>query len=62
MTLLIESLEETFRDRHDFYVDGNRFRDFSETQVRSNDLRGPDVLVVMGCERLTAELEALKHG
>src|SRR5512134_2392174 len=51
MTVLIESLEHAWRGRDDFYVGGNMFLYFSETQVRHNDFQGPDVFVVMGTTR-----------
>ncbi|HMR11570.1 MAG TPA: Uma2 family endonuclease [Polyangiaceae bacterium] len=51
MTVLIESLEHAWRDRDDFYVGGNMFLYFSETQTRRNDFRGPDVFVVMNTTR-----------
>jgi Uma2 family endonuclease len=51
MTLLIDSLEFAWRDRDDFYVGGNMFLYFSETQTRRNDFRGPDVFVVTGTSR-----------
>ncbi len=48
MVLLIESLRIGWKAREDFYVSGNMFVYFSETQVRKNDFRGPDVFVVLG--------------
>jgi Uma2 family endonuclease len=51
MTLLIESLEDAWQGREDFYVGGNMFLYFSETQARNNDFRGPDVFVVMNTTR-----------
>ncbi len=51
MTVLIESLEYAWQDRDDFYVGGNMFLYFSETQARNNDFRGPDVFVVMNTTR-----------
>jgi Uma2 family endonuclease len=51
MTVLIESLEYAWRDRDDFYVGGNMFLYFSETQAKKNDFRGPDVFVVMNTTR-----------
>ncbi len=51
MTVLIESLEHEWRTRDDFYVGGNMFLYFSETQTRKNDFRGPDVFVVMNTTR-----------
>jgi Uma2 family endonuclease len=51
MVVLIQSLEDGWRDRDDFYVGGNMFLYFSETQARTNDFRGPDVFVVLGTTR-----------
>jgi Uma2 family endonuclease len=51
MTILIESLEFAWRDRDDFYVGGNMFLYFSETQSRRNDFRGPDLFVVLNTTR-----------
>jgi Uma2 family endonuclease len=51
MMLLIESLEYAFRERTDFYVGGNMFLYFSETQARHNDFRGPDVFVALDTTR-----------
>jgi Uma2 family endonuclease len=51
MVLLIESLEYAFRQRSDFYVGGNMFLYFSETQARHNDFRGPDVFVALDTTR-----------
>lgn len=51
MTVLIESLEHAWRGRDDFYVGGNMFLYFSETQARHNDFRGADVFVVMNTTR-----------
>lgn len=51
MNLLIESLEFAWRERSDFYVGGNMFLYFSETQSRRNDFRGPDVFVVLNTSR-----------
>jgi Uma2 family endonuclease len=49
--VLIESLEEAWRDRDDFYVGGNMSLYFSETQARNNDFRGPDVFVTLHTTR-----------
>jgi Uma2 family endonuclease len=51
MMLLIESLEFAWSGRDDFYVGGNMFLYFSETQAKKNDFRGPDVFVVMNTTR-----------
>jgi len=47
MILLIQSLKWAWRDRHDYFVGGNMFVYFSETQVKKNDFRGPDFFVVL---------------
>jgi Uma2 family endonuclease len=47
MNLLIESLEEAWRDRRDFYVGGNMGLYFSQTQAEKNDFRAPDVFIVL---------------
>ena len=51
MMVLIESLEHAWRERTDFYVGGNMFLYFSETQARHNDFRGPDVFVTLDTTR-----------
>jgi len=51
MTILVESLEFAWRSRDDFYVGGNMYLYFSETQARQNDFRGPDVFVVLDTTR-----------
>ncbi len=51
MNLLIDSLGDAWRDRDDFYVAGNMFLYFSETQAKRNDFRGPDVFVVLDTEK-----------
>jgi Uma2 family endonuclease len=48
MVLLIQALKRAWSDRHDFFVGGNMFVYFSETQVKKNDYRGPDFFVVLG--------------
>jgi Uma2 family endonuclease len=45
--LLISSLREEWKTRRDYYVGGNMFVYFSETQAKKNDFRGPDVFVVL---------------
>jgi Uma2 family endonuclease len=47
MSVLIESLELAWEERTDFFVAGNMFVYFSETQAKKNDFRGPDVFVVL---------------
>jgi Uma2 family endonuclease len=51
MVLLIQSLKEGWAHRDDFFVAGNMFVYFSESQVKHNDFRGPDVFVVLGTTR-----------
>src|SRR5262249_3419950 len=51
MVLLIQSLKEAWARREDFFIGGNMFVYFSETQVTHNDFRGPDVFVVLGTSR-----------
>ncbi len=51
MTLLIDSLNDHWADRDDFYVGGDMFFYFSPTQARHNDFRGPDVFVALGVQR-----------
>src|SRR4051812_6023263 len=48
MVLLIQALKRAWSDRHDFFVGGNMFVYFSETQVKKNHFRGPDFFVVLG--------------
>lgn len=47
MDLLIYALRGGWRERRDFYVNGNMFVYYSELQSRRNDFRGPDVFVVL---------------
>jgi Uma2 family endonuclease len=51
MNLLIDSLRHALREREDVYVGGNMAVYFSETQIRKNDFRAPDVFVVLDTER-----------
>lgn len=51
MWLLMNTLKDAWAHRDDFYVAGNMFVYFSETQARNNDFRGPDLFVVLGTER-----------
>jgi Uma2 family endonuclease len=45
--LLKDTLLDAWSTRRDVFVAGNMFVYFSELQVRSNDFRGPDVIVVL---------------
>lgn len=51
MILLIQCLEWWWRNRNDFYVAGNLTIYYSPRQRKSEDFRGPDFFVVLGCER-----------
>jgi Uma2 family endonuclease len=51
MQLLIDALEGHWHDRQDFYCSGNLTIYDSLTQHKSEDFRGPDFFVVLGCER-----------
>ena len=51
MSLLIETLDDHWRDRDDVFVGGNMFVYFSEIQARKRDFRGPDFFVVMDTTR-----------
>jgi Uma2 family endonuclease len=52
MNLLIESLDRDLRagGRSDFFIGGNMALYYSLLQVKKNDIRGPDVFVVLGTE------------
>jgi Uma2 family endonuclease len=47
MNVLIESLEQAWSDRTDFFVGGNMFVYYSSAQVKNKDFRGPDFFVVL---------------
>ncbi|MEH1905860.1 Uma2 family endonuclease [Nostoc sp.] len=49
--LLLQSLELWWRNRNDFYAVGNLTIYYSQRQKRSEEFRGPDFFVVLGCER-----------
>nr|WP_204150748.1 Uma2 family endonuclease [Leptolyngbya sp. CCY15150] len=49
--LLIQGLEEVWRDRQDFYAFGNLTIYYSPKQLKSEDFRGPDFFVVLGTDR-----------
>ncbi|MDF2388657.1 Uma2 family endonuclease [Nostoc ellipsosporum NOK] len=51
--LLLTCLEWLWRDRNDFYAAGNLTVYYSPHQRKSEDFRGPDFFVVLGCERKT---------
>ncbi|MDJ1183537.1 Uma2 family endonuclease [Roseofilum casamattae] len=49
--LLMQCLEQWWRDRQDFYTAGNLTIYYSPQQRKSEDFRGPDFFVVLGAER-----------
>ncbi|MBW4612083.1 MAG: Uma2 family endonuclease [Desmonostoc vinosum HA7617-LM4] len=51
--LLLTCLEWLWRDRNDFYAAGNLTIYYSPNQLKSEDFRGPDFFVVLGCDRKT---------
>ena len=51
MNLLIDSLQDAWHHRDDFFVGGNMFLYYSELQARTSDFRGPDVFVVLDTPR-----------
>lgn len=51
MHLLIDTLQDAWRDRRDFYVSGNMAVYFSETQAKKQDFRAPDFFLVLDVER-----------
>ncbi len=50
INLLIDSLDQHWRGRTDYYCGGNMFIYFSLQQIRSQDYRGPDFFVVKNVE------------
>jgi Uma2 family endonuclease len=51
LVLLIQCLEEWWKDRQDFYAFGNLTIYYSPRQLKSEQFRGPDFFVVLGTER-----------
>nr|MDZ8005898.1 Uma2 family endonuclease [Nostoc sp. DedSLP05] len=49
--LLLQSLELWWQNRNDFYAAGNLTIYYSPRQRKSEEFRGPDFFVVLGCER-----------
>jgi Uma2 family endonuclease len=47
MNVLIDSIEQAYQDREDFFVGGNMFIYFSGERVFNKDFRGPDFFVVL---------------
>ncbi|NES73861.1 MAG: Uma2 family endonuclease, partial [Okeania sp. SIO2D1] len=59
--LLLQSLEWLWRDRTDFYAAGNLTIYYSSQERKSEDFRGPDFFVVLGCERRTRKSWTVWH-
>lgn len=51
MNLLINSIEQEFIERDDFFVGGNMFIYYSTAQVKNKDFRGPDFFLVLDTYR-----------
>ncbi|MGI0480895.1 Uma2 family endonuclease [Geminocystis sp. CENA526] len=51
MNLLINSIEQDFVDRDDFFVGGNMFIYYTTAQVKNKDFRGPDFFLVLDTHR-----------
>lgn len=51
MTLLLETIENAWSGRDDFFVGGNMFVYFSPEQVKDYDFKGPDFFAVVGVPR-----------
>ncbi len=51
MNLLIDSLDQAYRDREDYFVGGNMFIYYSSTQARNRDFRGPDFFAVLNVQQ-----------
>lgn len=55
-SVLLDSLNEAWRNRDNYFAAANMFLYFRETQSRKNDFRGPDVFVVLDADK-TAKRE-----
>lgn len=51
MNVLINSLEEYWQERDDFFAGGNMFIYYSSEQAKNRDFKGPDVFVVLNTTR-----------
>ncbi|MFM7409148.1 MAG: Uma2 family endonuclease [Cuspidothrix sp.] len=50
MNVLIDSLEQAWSDRNDFFTGGNMFIYYSSKQAKNNDFRGPDFFAVLNVD------------
>ncbi|MEA5618681.1 Uma2 family endonuclease [Cronbergia sp. UHCC 0137] len=53
MNVLIDSLQQAWADRNDFFAGGNMFIYYSSTQIRNQDFRGPDFFAVLNVDGTT---------
>jgi Uma2 family endonuclease len=50
MNVLINSINQAYSDRNDFFAGGNMFIYYSSAQARNRDFRGPDFFVVLNID------------
>ncbi|WP_397333987.1 Uma2 family endonuclease [Oscillatoria salina] len=50
MNILIQSLQQAWREREDYFVGGNMFVYYSRTQAKNRDFKGPDFFVVLNVD------------
>ena len=50
MNVLIDSIDQAYQGRDDYYASGNMFVYYSTAQVRNRDFRGPDVFVTLNVD------------
>ena len=50
MNILINSINQAYSDRNDFFAGGNMFIYYSSAQARNRDFRGPDFFVVLNID------------
>jgi Uma2 family endonuclease len=50
MNVLINSINQAFASRNDFFAGGNMFIYYSSAQARNRDFRGPDFFVVLNID------------
>lgn len=50
MNVLIQSLQQAWSHRNDYFTGGNMFVYYSSTQVKNQDFRGPDFFAVLNVE------------
>ncbi|WP_204106813.1 MULTISPECIES: Uma2 family endonuclease [Spirulina sp. CCY15215] len=50
MNVLIDSIQQAYQGRDDYYAGGNMFMYYSSAQVKNKDFRGPDVFVTLNVD------------